>query len=163
MLNKIPDMHRSATQKALLAAGAAGPIGAFTTATDVASIAAIWGACLYSVAKKEGYQLDKETATGICKTALLGMSGYYVGCKTATKIFHLIPGAGTIMAMGVSSLTNIIFTYRYVLTLCNIFSEKKTSLKLEHLADNIKSMFRGNGAFKDGKDIIDIYIRGHKS
>ncbi len=159
-VERIPYRHREATRIALIAAAGAGPVGAFFTAADVASIAGIWGACLYSVAENEGCSLDKDTAIGICKSALLGMSAYYVGCKTATKFFLLIPGAGIIAAMGVSSMTNIIFTYRFVLTLCTIFSENKNHLNLENLEDNIKSMFKGNGALKDIKDIIDIYIDG---
>jgi len=53
--------------------------------------------------------LNKEEAKKICTTALLGMGGYYAGCKTATKLFHLIPGAGMLLACGISSLANIVF------------------------------------------------------
>ncbi len=163
MLKKIPQKHRGATKTALRAIAALGPIGAFSSVADIAAIATVWGSCLYSVAAKENCHLDKDTAVGICKSALLGLSGYYVGCKTATKFFWLIPGAGIFMAMGLSTLTNIIFTYRFVLTLCNIFTEKKNKVNIDNLADNIKAMFKGNGPLNDVKDIVDIFIHGDSS
>ena len=160
MGKKIPKRHRESTQTALIAAAGTGPLGSLSTAADVASIAGIWGTYLYSVASSEGYSLDNDSAVKICKSALLGLGGYYVGCKTATKIFWMIPGAGWIVAMGVSSLTNVLFTYRFALTVCKIFKKSGDDLEIGELAENIKHMFTGNGIANDARDIIDIYING---
>lgn len=87
------------------------------------------------------------------------MGGYYVGCKTATKIFLMIPGAGIFMAMGISSVTNILFTYRFALTICSMFGKKVVNnLELGELAENIKSMYAGNGIASDVRDIVSIYM-----
>lgn len=97
----------------------------------------------------------------ICKSALLGMGGYYAGCQVAAKAFMFIPGAGILLAMGCSSVTNILFTYRFALTLCSIFCRKgKSGLKLEELAGNIKNMYAGNGMVDDVSQIVRILKEG---
>ena len=159
-LSCIPDKHREAAKVAMLASCGAGPLGALTSVGDIAAIAGIWGACLYTVADTEGCKLDKDTAVSICKSALLGIGGYYAGCKAATKLFWLIPGAGILIGMGVSSVANVLFTYRFLLTLCNVFTEKRDGIDIRRLGDNIKSTFYGNGVWSDGADIIDILING---
>lgn len=156
-MDRIPARHRKTARNAMVASAGLGPLGAFITAADIASIAAIWGACLVQVASDEYRDLDKETAIDICKTALLGMGGYYAGCKAATKAFLLIPFAGIFIGMGISSVANVIFTYRFVLTLCTIFQNEGGKLDLDSLGENIKAMFRGNGLLADAKDIVDIW------
>lgn len=158
--SRIPDSHRGSAQIALIAAAGVGPLGSLSTVADIASIAGIWGTYLYSVASKEGYHLDKDDAVKICKSALLGLGGYYVGCKVATKVFLIVPGAGWLAAMGISALTNILFTYRFALTVCALFKSSYGALEAGELAENIKNMFKGNGIADDVRQIIDIYKNG---
>lgn len=158
-IKEIPYRYRSTAKTALLASAALGPVGAFSAGGDILAIAAIWGTCLISIASQEGCNLDKDTAIGICKSAFLGVSGYYVGCNVATKLFYFIPGAGIFAAIGASSLANVMFTYRFVLTLCNIFEKSgKNRLNFDKLADEIQAMFKGNGLISDTKDIISICL-----
>lgn len=154
---EIPLQLRWDVKFAIAEAAALGPIGAFSSVADVASIAGFWGYLLVQYARYYGATLDKVLAERICSTALLGMGGYYLGCKTATKLFHLIPGAGSIMAMGISSMTNIIFTYRFAITLTRIFS--KGSVDYATLADSIKYMFAGTATgILSVKDIVELYL-----
>ena len=158
-IKKIPYKHRKATKVALVASAALGPLGALAGPGDVLAIAGVWSACLISVAAKEGCDLDKDTALGICKSVAWGIAGYYAGCKVANYLFLLIPGAGFLMAMGASSVANIIFTYRFVLTLCKVFENSGSGeqLKIDKIADEIIAVFKGNGIINDIRDIISIY------
>ena len=157
MAMEIPYALRGDVKLAIFETGALGPIGAFSSTADIAAIAGWWGYLLVQYSKHYGVTLDKEAAKKICSTALLGMGGYYLGCKTATKLFHLIPGAGTIAAMGISALQNIIFTYRFAVTLTRIFS--KGNVNYDTLADSIKYMFAGTATgFLSIKDIVDLYL-----
>jgi len=158
-MERIPYRHRSATKKALAASAALGPMGAFSAGEDILAVGGIWSLCLINIAAKEGVSLDKETALGICKSVALGVSGYWAGCKLATKVFFMIPGAGLFAAMGASSFANIIFTYRFILTLCKIFesSGNGRGLNISELAGQVKTMFNGNGFPSDVKDIVSIY------
>ena len=154
---RIPDRYHDITRKALLSSAAAGPIGAFSTVADVASIAGIWGTFLCVIATREHVEMSKETAVQICKSALLGMAGYYAGCKTATRVFNLIPFAGTLMGMGLSALANLLFTYRFALTVCGIFETNKGSqLNLGTLGRDILALYHGNGIADDAKTIVGI-------
>ena len=129
----------------------------FFTAADVGGLATTWGTCFYALATNRGLDIDKEVAIEIAKSTILGAGAYYVGCKTATKFFNLIPGAGTLVAMGVSSLTNIVFTYRFALSLSEALDlEKSQRKKWENISNRILSTFVGNGAKKDVVDICDI-------
>lgn len=154
---EIPKKMRDDVKFAIVEAGAFGPIGAFSTAADVAAIAGVWGYLLFKYTKQYGYKLEKEDAVKICTTALLGMGGYYAGCKLATKLFHLIPGAGTLLAMGISSLANVIFTYRFALALTRIFKAPKIDLK--NLAKTIITVFAGTiNAVQNIIDIVDLFL-----
>ncbi len=159
-IKAIPYQHRNATRVALIASAGLGPMGALSAGGDILAVGGIWSACLVSIAAKEGCNMDKDTAIGICKSAALGVSGYYAGCKLATNLFLLIPGAGILAAMGASSVANIIFTYRFVLTLCRVFDKISVnkSLTIDKIADEVKAMFNGNGFVSDVKDIVSIYF-----
>lgn len=154
---EIPYELRDDTKLAIIETGLLGPLGAFSTVADVASIAVWWGFLLVEYTSHYGGQIGKEEAKKICSSALIGMGGYYTGCKMATKFFHFIPGAGTLMAMGISSLTNMIFTYRFSVALARIF--KAGNVDLDSLADSIKVVFAGTGnGILNIRDIVDLYL-----
>lgn len=154
---EISSALRADIKLAVFETGILGPIGAFSSIANVANIAGWWGFLSVQYSKYYGIQLDQEAAKKICSTALLGMGGYYLGCKTATKLFHLIPGAGTLTAMGMSALQNIIFTYRFAVTLTRIFREGTASF--DTLSNSIIGMFAGTGAgFLSVKNIWDLYV-----
>lgn len=150
---EIPYPLRPEVKFALFETAALGPIGAFSATADIASIAGFWGYLLVQYSKYYGIALDKDSAVKICSTALLGMGGYYLGCKTATKLFHLIPAAGPFAAMGISALQNIIFTYRFAITLTRIF--RQGSVNYETLGESIKYMFAGTAT--GFLNIMDIW------
>ena len=154
---EIPKNMREDVKFAILEAGAFGPIGAFSTVADVGAIATVWGYLLFKYTKQYGYKLEKDDAVKICTTALLGLGGYYAGCKMATKLFHIIPGAGTLLAMGISSLANVIFTYRFALALTRIFKSPKIDMK--NLAKTIITVFAGTiNAVQNVIDIIELFL-----
>ena len=154
---EIPENMREDVKFAILEAGAFGPIGAFSTAADVGAIATVWGYLLFKYTKQYGFKLENDDAVKICTTALLGLGGYYAGCKMATKLFHIIPGAGTLLAMGISSLANVIFTYRFALALTRIFKSPKIDMK--NLAKTIITVFAGTiNAVQNVIDIIDLFL-----
>lgn len=154
---EIPYTLRADAKLTIAETGLLGPIGAFSSVADIASIAGWWGYLLVQYAKYYGMTLDKEDAKKICSTALLGMGGYYLGCKTASKLFHLIPGAGSLAAMGISSLQNIIFTYRFAITLTRIFSNG--NLDYDTLVESIKFMFAGVAiGIASVKDIVELFL-----
>ena len=156
-MNTIPAKYTAATKKALIAAAGCGPLITFSSVADVASITGIWGTYLYTVARGERVEMNKETAVQICKSVLLGAAGYYAGCKMATRLFNLVPGAGTLLGMGISALANVLFTYRFALTVCTVFSANKEKTKATQLAMEIISAFRGNGTIHDVKEIVMLW------
>ena len=157
MTKQIPEALKKDVKLTILETGAMGTIGVFSSAADVMSIAGSWGYLLMRYARYYRYTIDLEMAKKLCVTVLLGMGGYYFGCKTATRLFHIIPGAGTLAAMGISSLQNVIFTYRFAVTLTCVFSAG--CVKLDTLADSIKCMFASsNQGLLSVKEIVGLCI-----
>ncbi|MBR1969096.1 MAG: hypothetical protein IKA17_01940 [Clostridia bacterium] len=129
----------------LCEAGFAGPIGAFSTIADVTALGSVWGGLFYTLASNRGLPIDKNQAIKICETILLGSAAYYIGCKAAVKFFHLIPGAGTLAAMGISSFENIVFTYRFALAVSQVLEmDEFKKGEWKKLGTVISSAFSGN-------------------
>ena len=136
-----------------------GPMGAFSTVADITALAAVWGGLFALMAQNHGMSMNKKTATEICKSILLGVGEHYVGCKVATKFFHMIPVAGTFTAMSISSLANIVFTYRFALSLSTAISaDSSYRNSWNGFSDRIITSFSGNSTIEDVKDICDIYF-----
>ena len=154
---EIPRELREEVKLAISETGLLGSIGSFSSIADVAAIAGWWGYLLVKYAKYYvGKSIDKEAAKKICSTAILGMGGYYAGCKAATRLFHMIPGAGTLIACGVSGVTNMVFTYRFAVTLTKIFTAGKVDFNT--LAKSIPVIFAGTGnGVLNLKDIVCLY------
>jgi uncharacterized protein (DUF697 family) len=152
----IPEKLRKRVRDTMLAAGALGPLGAFSTAADVATIAGCWGTLLLAYCDHYDVRMDKDTAVKTCSSILLGLGSYYAGCKLATKLFHLIPFAGTLMGMGISSVANILFTYRFALTLTRCFDENYSSTS--SMIANFAEMFKTYGALGSAEDAIRVLM-----
>lgn len=158
-MKKIMETDKKAVRFWLYESAAYGPAGAFFTAVDVGGLALVWGGLFYTLTSNRGLSIDKNLATEICKSTILGAGAYYVGCKTATKFFHLIPLAGTLAAMGISALTNIVFTYRFALSLSEALETDESKRNdWKNISNRILSSFVGNGAKSDVADICDIML-----
>ena len=105
--------YRSTVQAGVLAATALGPAGAFSGPADAAAIFSVWTTMFCSMVEESGHSMNRDFAVKLVSTVGTGVVGYYAGCKSATWLFHLIPGAGTLTAMGVSSAMNALFTYKF--------------------------------------------------
>ena len=155
-MSKINEKYRNDVRKAMLASAALGPIGAFSTAADISSIATIWGALLVDVAKKEGLEMTKSAAVRVCSSVIIGAGGYYAGCKAATKLFNAIPFAGTVVAIGTSCVENIIFTYYFSVALISVMTAHSKN-DVGNLVQSIVKVFRHFSMFDLG-DIACILI-----
>lgn len=153
---QIPAALHKRVRDTMLAAGALGPIGAFSTTADVATIAGCWGTLLLAFCDHYHVRMDKDTAVKTCSSILLGLGSYYAGCKLATKLFHLIPFAGTLMGMGISSVANILFTYRFALTLTRCFDINYSGT--DSMIANFAEMFKTYGALGSAEDAIRMLM-----
>ena len=153
---EIPQELRETVRNTMRAAGALGPLGAFSTMGDVAAIAGCWGTLLVVFADHYGMKMTKETAVKACSSVLLGIGSYYAGCKLASKLFNMIPFAGTVMGMGISSAANILFTYRFALTLTRMFGSACGDL--DNIVASIVEMFKTYGAIGSAADAFRMLI-----
>jgi uncharacterized protein (DUF697 family) len=105
-------MHENAIYTAAFAAAAVGVPGAFAPFLDVTAVGGIWATMMVAIATKAGRQLDKDTALKIATAILTGASAYVAGSKLIGFLLHFIPGAGSIVSVGVNSLLNFLYTFR---------------------------------------------------
>ncbi|HKH48047.1 MAG TPA: hypothetical protein VKM72_25590 [Thermoanaerobaculia bacterium] len=120
----IDQKYRDVVRNATLAAGAAGIPGAFSFGADVTAMAATWGTMIVAIAKRSNHRVDPAFAAKLASGVLTGVAGYVTGSKIATTAMSLIPG-GVLLAVGVNSGLNSLFTYRLGLALSKLFDKGK--------------------------------------
>lgn len=119
----IPAKYRRAVANAIKAATAAGVPGAFSAGADVAGLALVWGGLTLAIAGESGHPLDSKFAAKIAGSAIASITSYLVGVKIAGTLFHIIPGAGTLAAVGISSALNALFTLKFGQVLVKAFDK----------------------------------------
>ena len=88
-----------------------------------------------------------------------GVMKYIAGCKAATKLFHLIPGAGTVIAIAGSTLENIVFTYRFACSVTDIM-HKENRINSENWDSKVTKIideFAFENWIEDMNEIVRIY------
>ncbi len=154
---EVKSQYRGIIKKGVTTATAAGPLGAFAGPFDAGAIGAIWSTMLVSIAKQSGHNIDGAFVSKFITTVGAGALAYYGGCKAATWLFHLIPGAGTLAAMGVSSALNAIFTYKFGATVSNLFDKAEFDLvDATTAATTVLSMMCTFPNMNEIRDLLDI-------
>ena len=149
--------YRGIIRKGVAAATAAGPLGAFAGPFDAGAVGGIWTTMLISIAKRSGHSIDGAFASKFVSTVGAGAVAYYGGCKAATWLFHLIPGAGTLAAMGVSSALNAIFTYKFGAAVSELFDKAEFELKdAAGMATSVLGLMCTFPSINEIKDLINI-------
>ena len=75
------------------------------------------------LAQISGHPVDGTFATKLGMAVLSGTAGYVVGSKLAMKALHIIPGAGTLSAVGVTATLNGLFTLKLGRAIVNLFDK----------------------------------------
>jgi hypothetical protein len=133
----IPQKYRSTVNAAAKAAGGLGVPGAFSFGLDVAGMITIWSLMIREIAIVSGHRVDAHFAKKIAYGVGAGVAAYVGGSKIAMKLLHLIPGMGTLAAIGVNTGLNFLFTYKLGSALAKMFDK---------------------GAFDDGDVTEAVYV-----
>jgi hypothetical protein len=115
--------YRGIVGAAAKAAGLIGVPGAFSFGLDVTAMTGIWAAMIVALGAKSNHKVDKIFAAKLATGILTGIAAYVTGSKIAMKLLHLVPGAGSIAAMGVNGTLNYVFTYRVGHAISNLFAK----------------------------------------
>lgn len=115
--------YQSIVKNSAMAAGALGVPGAFSFGLDVTGMSGIWIAMTLAIAGESGHDVDRAFATKLVAAVTAGVAGYVGGSKVATTLLHLIPGAGSVAAMGVNSALDFLYTWRLGSALANLFDK----------------------------------------
>ncbi|MCM0591360.1 MAG: hypothetical protein ACFKPT_25535 [Gloeotrichia echinulata GP01] len=87
--------------------------GTFIPALDIGGIIGGWGTMLCIIAANSNRQLDKDTAMKVVTAIMAGAAGYLGGSKLFTfGLQFILPGIGTVGAVGFNSLLNFLYTIR---------------------------------------------------
>lgn len=152
----IPSRYKDIVSTGVIASIAVGPLGAFG-AWDAGGIGAIWTTMFVSIANKAGHELDNDYVKKFIASAVTGGAAYYAGCKAATWLFHLIPGAGTLLAMGISSAMNGVFTLKFGSAVANSFEKGDFDVDDAAIAvTTILSLLCTFPTIDEWKDLINI-------
>lgn len=83
----------------------------------------IWGLMIREIAAVSGHRIDSNYAKKIAYGVGAGVAAYVGGSKLAMKLLHLVPGFGTLAAIGVNSSLNFLFTYKLGSALAKLFDK----------------------------------------
>lgn len=119
----VKEKYRKIVKVATVTAGGIGVPGAFSFGLDVTALSGTWIIMILAVADKSGHEMDKAFAGKLAAGVLAGVAAYIAGSKLAMGLLHLIPGAGTLAAIGVNSLLNALYTYKMGHALSNLFDK----------------------------------------
>ncbi|HXO27227.1 MAG TPA: hypothetical protein VOA80_07785 [Thermoanaerobaculia bacterium] len=119
----VKTQYREIVRNGTLSAGAVGLPGAFSFGLDVSAMTGIWIAMMIAVADRSAHRSDRVFAAKVVASVLAGVGAYVGGSKIAVTLLHLIPGAGTLAAMGVNSGLNALFTYKFGHAISNLFDK----------------------------------------
>lgn len=155
---KIYEIDKKDIQWAMHESTLTGPLGAFEGIGDTLAITGIWGTLLWIMAQNHNISFTRERSKELCFCIMEGAAQYIAGCKAATRLAHLIPGAGTVIAVVGSTLENVVFTYRFARAVTNIlFKQNPDPKSWEASVGNVVDIFALDDWIEDIKDIIAIY------
>ena len=156
---RIYEIDKTDVQWAMHESTLLGPLGAFSGAGDMMAIAGVWATLLWMMAQNHGIKLAKEKSKELCMCIADGVMKYIAGCKAATKLFHLIPGAGTVIAIAGSTLENIVFTYRFARSVTDIMLKEHriNSENWDSKVTKIIDEFAFENWIEDMNEIVRIY------
>lgn len=145
----------SILRAALSGAAVVGPLGAFGP-WDTAAVGAVWLSTYIAIQEKSTYKL--ANGRQFVSSVVIGAAQYIVGCKVATWLFHLIPFAGIGLAMGISTVTNVYFTYRFAEVVILLLNEDNSfTLSDKQLAERALKLLCRFPSLKEVRTIFNIY------
>ncbi len=152
----IPEKFVPATRNALTAAAAIGPAGLFG-GIDAVAVGAVWTTLFLSIRSKSNYSLGADPKR-ICTGVASGIASYYIGCKIASWLCFLIPAVGPVIGVGVSSIVNVYFTYRFAITSIELMNNSTAFSKDDDkIVERITRMLAKFPSTSEIKEIWDIY------
>jgi NAD-dependent dihydropyrimidine dehydrogenase PreA subunit len=123
-IKNIPEIllpHVDALGTALVAAAAVGPLGVIG-AVDTVAIGGIWSALFFAIYSKSNQK--NLNVPSVVKAIVGGFVQYIIGCKVATSLVSLIPGAGIFIGISASTIVNVYFTYRFALISAEVLNDE---------------------------------------
>lgn len=119
----VPDQFREIVGGATIAAGGIGVPGAFAFGADVPILIGIWTTGAAMIADQSNRSIEKQEIKAIVVSVASGTATFVAGTKVAAKLFHLLPGPGTLAAVGINSGLNAFFTYKFLRATAKIFDK----------------------------------------
>jgi len=149
----VPERFRKIVGGGALYAGAVGVPGAFAFGADVPILISIWCIGGVMIASEAGNVTTKDHFKGIATSTLSGAALFLAGSKFAASLFNLLPGPGTMAAIGVNSSLNAFFTYRFLRSVAKVYDKFDTE---ELIMQNLLSLASLFSIFDIGSDVADM-------
>lgn len=106
----LPEPYERIVSRTARIAGAAGVPGSVIPAIDVTAMFFLWVNMTREIAKISGHPINKRYAMKLIYSISAGSFLYYGGSRVMTSLLHLIPGAGTVTAVGTNATLNYVYT-----------------------------------------------------
>lgn len=156
----IPQRFRKIVGGASAAAGAVGVPGAFSFGSDVIILKGIWVTGALLIIDKANMKMSRNDALQLATSALVGAATFVAGSKLAAKLFHLVPGPGTLGAICVNSFLDAFFTYRFLRSVAKVVDKYDGEEISYQVFTSCMSLFSVATFFDDIGDMKDCMAEG---
>lgn len=152
----IPAKFVKPVRTALTAAAAAGPVG-LLGAWDTVAVGAVWTNLFFDLQELSDKKLSsdpKRVITGVAS----GVVQYIVGCKIASWACFLIPGAGAVAGVAMSTIVNVYFTFRLAKILIDLMNNDGSIFSDDNdIINKILNSLRKMPSMREVREIWSIY------
>ena len=157
-MSAIKEPYRPIVGAAAKAAGAVGVPGAFSGGFDLVAVSGIWTGMTMAIAHESRHRIDKNYAMKIVAAIGAGGAAYYGGSKLFTSALHfVVPGAGSLAAVGINGVLNYWYTFRVGKGLSGLFDRPDfTALDFGDLVTSVLAVvspFPGAGEMREAVDL----------
>jgi hypothetical protein len=158
----VPSKFRPIVGAAAGAAGGVGVPGAFAFGADVPVLLCIWVAGAGAIIEEAGHSASDEQLKALATSALAGAASFVAGSKIAAKLFHVVPGPGTVAAICVNSTLDAFFTYRFLRSVAKVYDSFDSEEMIWQNLQNGFSFFSIWTVVDDVKDMAECISEGSK-
>lgn len=154
----VPEQFKKIVAGGAVAAGVIGVPGAFTFGADVPILISIWGYGAALIVSEAGGSTTKKEMLALATSALSGFTFFLIGSKIAAAAFNLVPGPGTLAAVGVNSSLNAFFTYRFlrhVARVYDMYDSEEITTSIIKRGLSIFSLVSVGTDFQEMKELIE--------
>lgn len=150
----VPSRYVEIVGQHVAASAAIGVPGAFAFGADVPLLIGNWTAGAVRIFEETGFSVEEHEVKSLVGGVISAVAAYIAGASLASKVFHLVPGPGTALAVVANTGLNAFFTYRFLRQVANLCNQHDDEEFIWQMLSNTAALITLTGILDDIDDMI---------